>query len=190
MKLKLFFLSMIFGSTLIQAQDLEVGQVIHGGSGCTKAENIVSVDSATLSINIKAPNYIAESKNKSMTRKTCMVAIPIKVPAGKKLVMEKVTGQGTLILPNQESSAEINLEAFISGGASIKVRNVLSGQLKIKELNLENDINLATECGDSILLRMNHSLLVRNASKKASSASLGLDAITIQLALIDCDGTI
>lgn len=186
MKLKFIFLGMVLGSSLLQAQELGIGQLGHGGSGCLKDETSVTLDSSSLLLKIIPTNYKLLAKKKSMARKSCMVAIPLTVPAGKKLVVVKSRQVGEVLLAHKKAQAATSLEVFFSGGKGPVKRSHLTGPLG-QALNREDDIGLSAGCGESVLLRMNQSLIVSNPHKKATPASGSIEEISIQLAVENCE---
>lgn len=142
------------------------------GSGCT-AENArleVHPFLHNLELTPSALN-VSNASEGGLNRKTCMVALPVHVPAGKKLVIS----DARLVTKSQLQSSAVataQVEAFTAGSQSKPLVSSLTPaqngvvRAKLKEVLAES------ECGQDTNLRINASILAQGANAEASVKTL------------------
>ncbi|MBF0313714.1 MAG: DUF4360 domain-containing protein [Oligoflexia bacterium] len=118
-------------------------------------------------------------------RKSCMMAIPVKVPAHKRLIISQIDLSERFEMGAGFESM-IQFEAFLAGSSapllSKRVKGV--GRTLVRRTEV-----LASHCGGSDILRVNTSAQIFRTAIPASSEEIAwaeLDRITLYLKLEDC----
>lgn len=105
-------------------------------------------------------NLESETGGPSIQRTNCSLAIPVQVPANKKLVFEKISIAGVSYL-GMASKATVSVEAFLAGGESggREVQEITEEGLSF--INLGDRPRIETSCGNDSTLRVSTSAVLR-----------------------------
>jgi len=187
MKNILSSLTLVFLSTPVVAQDISLGEPAYGGTGCPAgtAAAVLSEDARSLSIIFD--QYVSEAggtTGRTFERKSCNVAIPVRVPNGYSVSVFAVDYRGYNYLPTN-SSAEFNVEYFFAGSRGPSFRRTFRGPSEANYL-IRNDLIASSVvwsgCGDDVILRTNSS--IRVASYSGRQAYSSVDSQDVQAALV------
>jgi Domain of unknown function (DUF4360) len=145
---------------------IEAGQFATAGSGC----------SGSGLAKVTADEIIFETstdaiKAAGLVRKNCTMVLPIKVPAGKKLVIDSASMNSEVKLV-QGLEASVRAEVFFAG----ETGEILSQEYSAQgpdELIANNQLvtvkSLEAKCEQAVNLRANVSLLLKGASSAPTS---------------------
>lgn len=177
----LMFLTTILLGSLAHAQTIEIGDVHSGGTGCPDGtvqvhENPNGPERLLLVSDFKARS--GGSTGKRMDRKSCMIAIPVTVPAGYSVALE-----GELIGTQRTSKSgqgTLNHEFFFTGGVGNRVSESFvpgtAGRFSTTSGQTE-----WSPCGSSVNLRANLSLFTQG------SARAQVEAIVLKVIWRQCN---
>lgn len=165
-------LAVQLSALVAEAQTIEIGEVQSAGSGCPA--NTVSVhenpngpERLLLLSEMKAQS--GRSTGKRFDRKSCMIAIPIRVPAGYSVALEGIVvgSQRT----SRSGQSTLNQEFFYAGATGLRV----SHQFRPGSASSFRQTSPALEwtpCGSDSILRANLSLFTQNSAKAQIEAVL------------------
>ena len=160
---------------------IEIGEIGHGGNGCPAGSSpVLKNPKFDEKIVFKPLKYRLETgKNKKkISRKSCQLSIPIKVPRDISISFDHLNFKGNLDL-ERGASLRFSAEYFIAGKKGPQIKATFN-ETKIKSFQIspkENTPPLWSECGESVNLRINTSLFLR--SKGTSEGSAALESIQI-----------
>ncbi len=166
--------------------DISIDQIQIAGTGCAEGSATSEVSEDRSLIRLHTPLVAAVDSARKLDRKACTAVISIsKIPAGKRLVVSEVLVQGAADL-GAGALGKLSHETFLAGQVNPVSEQELGAldQDVVREVILQQADATASECGgsDSVLLRTNTSLMLRNAAQaRASSASIGLVQLKLRL---------
>jgi hypothetical protein len=162
-------LGVLFSSAAM-AQSLQLGQPSYGGNGCPagSASAVLSPDSQELSVLFDS--YFAEAggtTGKRIDRKSCNLAIPVRVPQGYSVAILKVDYRGYVAVP-AGGLDRLEIEYFWAGARGPKVVREARGP--INDGYTVTDELLATTlvwsaCGAEVNLRINSSMMAQSNNR-------------------------
>lgn len=175
-------------SNIIEASALTVN-----GSGCVlgRLGTSVEVDMEKNQIELSFRNNLAQTGGISgrwLDRKNCALALPVRVPAGKRLVISQVDMSAKLDATSP-ATAVIGLEAFLAGTqGSLQTKTLETGSEPVQgRLLLRRNELLSSRCGESDILRLNTSSRLHGQEFLSAKANvLEVDRITLSLKLESC----
>ncbi len=173
-------------ATVIAARakaEMIIPDATYGGSGCVAGTAAVTLSADQLVINALFDNYQAEiprNSNRSLDRKACAIAVPIRVRPGYQYAVKRVILKTDLVLA-RGSSAIYSLEIFRPSSRPVKIEIPFNGAIN-------NEQTLAyvmrnsdwSTCGKSDLLRVNTSVILKSPDRRAALAAVR-DRMTLQL---------
>jgi len=170
------------------SQMIDGSQLSVNGTGCPlgRLGTSVDVDLERNQVEISFRRNTAETGGrmaKSLDRKNCALALPIKVPADRRLVISQVDMSAKLET-KQNSKAQISLEAFVSGTrGTVEAKVLETGTLpKQGRLLLRRNEVLKSACGASAILRMNTSSVLQSRGTLSEDVNLlDVDRLSISL---------
>lgn len=181
------FLSLIAPSALAQGSVIDFDQLTYAGNGCAK-------DSAPIEVKYSEANERAvfifpemklDLSNGRLERKSCSLALPVQVPAGKKLVIGSPSLFGETNLA-EETSVDFRGEAFLAGQNGPLVTRTADGSIQGRRYFYERLYDeVESSCGESVIVRLNLSMIGRSKDSSINSASL--DGSGLNLRLVDCE---
>ncbi len=169
---------------------VDTDQIVVSGSGCALGGlgTYVDFDSERNILEIRTDRYSLHDGPDSAAaerRKTCGVAMPLTVPAGKRLVISQLDLAGRVNLP-LNGQAILNLEAFAAGATGPKIKKVVAAdkaaQLGRVQMRLTNFY--ATSCGGYPILRLNTSGQV--SAPNGETSAMRIDRIALYFRVEDC----
>ena len=170
-----------------------LGNITIQGSGCsTKAPAYTELDLTKNVIDITLKSFVATNTDaRKIDYKACNLALPLKLPAGKRLTISLIDLVGEVRPQSAElkSSATLRFEAFMAGSSGkVQSKVVALGSEARTVLFRKTDV-LTTGCGTTETLRLN----VNNALTSKGTAATGLKnqsqvkKISVYLNLEDCN---
>lgn len=171
------FVAVSFSSFAQAQQDIRLGQPGYGGSGCPggSADVVLAPDKKSLSILFD--EYYVEAggtTGKSFERKTCNIAIPVRVPQGLSISIIAVDYRGFNDLPSGARST-FDVEYFFAGTAGPKFQRTFNGP-RSKDYRIRNELQATalvwSKCGESVNLRTNSSIRVQTTGNKQAVATV------------------
>lgn len=162
------------------------------GSGCSaKAPFYTELDLTKNIIDITFKGFLAVNSNsRKIDYKSCNLAIPLKLPAGKKLTISLIDISGE-VRPQSallQTTSTLRFEGFLAGQKSqINTKNVILGSEPRTVLFRKTDV-ITTGCGTSEILRlnMNNSLTSKGAVTGLEQNQSQIKKISVYLNLEDC----
>lgn len=183
----LMFLS-FFQTPFASGSDIELGIPGHGGTGCPAGSASVTLSPDSKAISIIFDEFIVEAggnSGKTVARKNCNLAIPIKVPGGFSVSIVDIDYRGYVSLPSR-SEARFTAEYFFAGQRGPVYQKRFVGQTD-EDFLLSNRLglqaNIWSPCGQSVNLRVNASMLVRTNSQRADSIAM-VDSADVSAGLV------
>lgn len=159
-------------SSVAHAQDIRLGKPGYGGSGCPggSADIILAPDKKSLSILFDEYYVEAGGKTgKSFERKTCNIAIPVRVPQGYSVSIIAIDYRGFNDLPSGARST-FDVEYFFAGTGGPRFQRTFTGP-RSKDYRIRNELQASalvwSACGASVNLRTNSSIRVQSTGKQA-----------------------
>jgi len=178
-----------------QAASLTLGKPGYGGTGCPGGTASVSLSRDGKSLTLRFTRYAVSAggaTGRTFDRKSCNLAIPVRVPAGKSVSILAIDFTGYNSLPASAKS-EFRVEYFLAGGQGPVLTRGFNGP---KQGTFKTTDRLTARsvvwsaCGAGVTLRTNSSLKVTTSGGRAASASIESQkvksAIVFTLQLRDC----
>ncbi len=175
-------------SSAAMAQSLQLGQPSYGGNGCPggSASAILSPDNSELSVLFD--NYIAEAgatTGRRIDRKSCNLAVPVRVPSGYSVAIVQVDYRGYTAIPAGGRN-QFDVEYFWAGARGPKISRVFTGP--------SNDSYIVTDrllastlvwsgCGAEVNLRINSSMMAQSNSRMEQTIGT-VDSVDVSSGLI------
>ena len=161
-------------STQAMADDIQLGQPAYGGSGCPagSASAVLSPDQKSLSILFD--QYITEAGGMSgrrLDRKSCNLAIPVRVPQGYSISVFQVDYRGYAAIP-AGGRGQFNVEYFFAGSQGPRQTKTFNGPTN-RQYDLSDRLTAEalvwTPCGADTNLRINTGLMVQTNAAYADA---------------------
>lgn len=160
----------------VRAEEIELGQPAYGGSGCPSgsASAVLSPDAKALSIIFDQYSVEAGSAAaKSFERKSCNLAIPVRVPGGYSVSVFQVDYRGFVAIPSG-GRGQFNVEYFFAGARGPRqVKSFFGPSSDNYNLtsHLQSEQMVWSPCGADTNLRVNTSMLVQTNSRREQSVA-------------------
>jgi hypothetical protein len=163
-------------TTSAQAAVVTLGDPSYGGSGCPagSASASLSPDGTALSILFDSFSVEAGGPNANVSRKSCNISIPVKVPNGFSVSLIDADYRGFVDVP-KGSSARLDTEYFFAGSQGPKFSSTFTGPFSnsyTKSHQLAASSNIWSACGASVNLRVNSGMMVRAGRGAEALASV------------------
>jgi hypothetical protein len=183
--------SVVLGVVSISSQaharaGIELGIPGYGGNGCPQgtASATLSPDNTELSILFDA--YTAEAYGaKTVDRKTCNLAIPVRVPQGYSFSVIAIDYRGFNALPRGASSS-LNVEYFFAGQRGPRFTRNFVGPVT-DNYTVSNRLGVEavvwSACGAETTLRINTNVMART-NYQQEQAMASVDSIDLAAGLI------
>jgi hypothetical protein len=133
------------------------GNVALGGSGCPEGSASATVSPDGQEISILFDKFIADATKPTESRKSCNLAIPIKVPAGFQVSLYTADYRG-YIAP--ETTGKLRVEYFFAGQKGPVYQKQLTGETDYNETQ-QLLASSFSACGDSVNMRVNASMVAK-----------------------------
>lgn len=135
-------------------------EIAASGTGCRLESLHGAITNEGAVLYFSDLNLESEVGGARIQRTNCNLAIPVKVPAHKKLVFEKISISGVTYL-GMASKATVSTEAFLAGGESGGRESQEIVEEGISFINLGDRPRIETSCGNDSILRVSASAVLR-----------------------------
>jgi hypothetical protein len=173
--LSLFFVLGFVGSQAM-ADDIRLGRPGYGGNGCPAGSASATLSPDRKSLSIIFDSFMVEaggSTRRSVSRKSCNIAIPVHVPQGLSISIIAVDYRGFNSLPRR-ASARFTAEYFFAGRRGPRYQKSWRGPLD-RDYTISNKLAVSaiswSKCGQDVNLRVNSSMMVRNSDRRNEALS-------------------
>jgi hypothetical protein len=133
------------------------GNIATGGSGCPEGSASATVSPDGQELSILFDKFVADATKPAESRKSCNLAIPIKVPAGYQVSLYTVDYRG-YIAP--DTTGKLRVEYFFAGQKGPVYSKTLTGETDYTETQ-ELLASSFSACGDSVNMRVNASMVAK-----------------------------
>lgn len=176
----------IFASSASAQSVIQLGQPGYGGTGCPSNSASVSLSPDQSSLSILFDQYVVEAGNgRSMDRKSCNIAIPVRVPQGYSISVFQVDYRGFNSLP-AGARATFNVEYFFAGSRGVRQAKSFYGPAaNLYELtdHLTAEATVWSACGADTNLRVNTSMLVQT-NRRQDLAMATVDSADVNAGIV------
>ena len=170
------------------ADEITLGDPQYGGTGCPSGSVGASLSPDRTSLSILFDQYVAEAGSavgKTFDRKSCNVAIPVRVPHGYTVAILKVDYRGYNNLPRQARST-FGVEYFFAGSRGPTFQRDFVGPLD-RDYVINNELIASSmvwsPCGQDVILRTNTSIRVTTNSQR-QQAMATVDSQDVSAAVV------
>jgi hypothetical protein len=164
---------------------VQIGQIASGGSGCPAGSINQDLTDDGIAYTF---NYVAEAGNqtgKRIDRKSCMIAIPVRVAQGYQVSL--VTVVSGFVAANAGSQVRLNHEQFFAGARGPALAKAFtSTQQEFRLINATSASKMAwSACGADTIARLNTSVLAQ-ANSRLDQTVGGIGEIRLQFVARRC----
>jgi len=194
-KSTLWIAALILSAPAFAQNDISLGTPGYGGTGCPDGTVSVTLSPDQKSLSLLFDQYqvsVGGDTGKSFDRKSCNIAIPVRVPQGLSVSILKIDYRGFNHLPSSATS-QFNVEYFFAGAQGPAFQKKFTGPLD-QDYLINNELTAKaivwSGCGEDVNLRTNSSMRVKTYSNKEAMSSIDSEdvnaAIVYQLQWRDC----
>lgn len=180
-KIILLMASMILSAPVF-ADDISLGEPGYGGTGCPAGTVSVTLSPDAKSMSLLFDQYqvsVGGTTGKSFDRKSCNIAIPVRVPQGMSVSVLKIDFRGFNRLP-QSATSQFDVEYFFAGTKGPAFQRRFRGPLE-EDYLINNELTVQSiiwsGCGADVNLRTNSSMRVSTVSNREAMASIDSEDI-------------
>lgn len=162
------------------------------GSGCTaKSPTYTELDLTKNVIDITLKSFVVtNAEARKIDYKACNLAVPLKLPAGKRLTISliDVSGEVRSQSADLQSTSTIRVEGFLAGQkGKVNTKTIALGSDARTVLFRKTDV-ITTGCGTSEILRLNvnNSLTSKGSVAGLEQNQSQIKKISVYLNLEDC----
>ena len=173
----LLFSALLFGAPVFAANDISLGEPGYGGTGCPAGSVSATLSPDAKSLSLLFDKYqvaVGGTTGKSFDRKSCNIAIPVRVPQGLSVSVLQIDFRGFNQLPAAASS-QFNVEYFFAGTRGPAYQKRFYGPLQ-EDYLINNQLTVQaivwSDCGADVNLRTNSSMRVQTVANKEAMASI------------------
>lgn len=174
---------------LSQAQIIgqTIGQVNYGGTGCPAETIEAVVDQAENTISLQLldlQTFVGDATAKTIDRKACAIAVPIKVPEGMMIGSIQALYLGAAVV-SEVGTIQLNSEHFLAGGRG-KVNKITLGTTEAASFGISQKATIASDCGADVSFRANFSMLAKTDSGSDDLTAGILDQVQYKVNFVTC----
>jgi hypothetical protein len=164
-------------STPLFAADISLGVPGYGGTGCPDGTVSATLSPDAKSLSLLFDQYqvaVGGTTGKSFDRKSCNIAIPVRVPSGMSVSILNIDYRGFNRLPPSATS-QFNVEYFFAGTRGPSFQRVFRGALEEDYLinnKLVAEAIVWSGCGADVNLRTNSSMRVSTTANREAMSSI------------------
>ena len=170
----LLIAAMMLSAPVFAVDGITLGEPGYGGTGCPSGSVSATLSPDATSLSLLFDKYqvaVGGTTGKSFDRKSCNIAIPVRVPQGFSVSILKIDYRGFNQLPPAASS-QFNVEYFFAGTRGPAFQRKFNGPLQSDYL-INNELTVQaivwSACGADVNLRTNSSMRVQTAAKDRKS---------------------
>ena len=173
----LLFSAVMLSAPVFAADDISLGEPGYGGTGCPAGSVSATLSPDAKSLSLLFDKYqvaVGGTTGKSFDRKSCNIAIPVRVPQGLSVSVLQIDFRGFNQLPTAASS-QFNVEYFFAGTRGPAYQKRFNGPLQ-EDYLINNQLTVQaivwSGCGADVNLRTNSSMRVQTVANKEAMASI------------------
>lgn len=159
----LLFTAVVSWAMSANADSLKLGVPSYGGNGCPAGTASISVADDQQSLSVLFDAYSAEAgetTGRRVDRKSCNLAIPVKVPQGYSLTVIGVDYRGFNAIPGNGANTRFDVEYFWAGARGPRMTKQYRGPMT-DSFQINHELLASTlvwsACGADVVLRVNSS---------------------------------
>ena len=154
---------------------------VFGGSGCKGDTNFLDLSDLKSKnlLHIKSLSLVAV-RPKGLQRLSCQVILPLKVPAGKEIVVTELQESGVLFSKSNLGVAKFSSSIFFAGTEGFTLRKDFTGIHRKNIFLASGPFKVSSGCGQSVNLRINKSVIAQNIM------AAGIHQTSLLIELKDC----
>jgi hypothetical protein len=189
---KMLSASLLLSSISLSAfaqNDIALGVPAYGGNGCPNGSASVALSPDSKQLSIIFDQFLTEAgpaSGRTLDRKSCNIAVPVHVPNGFSISVLAVDYRGFVSLPNRQATAQFSAEYFFAGMRGPVFSRSFVGQ-QDSDYTISNALAVQamvwSPCGADTNLRVNASMMLRNASR-LSDAMATVDSADISAGIV------
>lgn len=159
------------------AADISLGIPGYGGTGCPDGTVSATLSPDAKSLSLLFDQYqvsVGGTTGKSFDRKSCNIAIPVRVPSGMSVSILNIDYRGFNRLPSAATS-QFNVEYFFAGTRGPSFQRVFRGAIEEDYLinnKLVAEAIVWSGCGADVNLRTNSSMRVSTTANREAMSSI------------------
>ena len=183
MKKSILLFSAMMLSVPAFAADISLGEPGYGGTGCPAGTVSVTLSPDAKSLSLLFDQYqvaVGGDTGKSFDRKSCNIAIPVRVPQGLSVSVLKIDFRGFNHLPKSATS-QFNVEYFFAGTRGPAFQRRFNGPLD-EDYLINNELTVQaiiwSGCGADVNLRTNSSMRVQTTGNREAMASIDSEDVS------------
>ncbi len=188
MKKSILFLSaVLLSAPAFAADDISLGEPGYGGTGCPAGTVSVTLSPDAKSLSLLFDQYqvaVGGETGKNFDRKSCNIAIPVRVPQGLSVSVLKIDYRGFNHLP-QSATSQFNVEYFFAGTRGPAFQKQFRGPLD-QDYLINNELTAEaivwSACGADVNLRTNSSMRISTTNNREAMSSI--DSQDVNAAII------
>jgi hypothetical protein len=165
---------------------ITLGMPGYGGTGCPANSASVTLSPDQSSLSILFDQYVVEAGNgRQFDRKSCNIAIPVRVPQGYSVSVFQVDYRGFNSLPAGARST-FNVDYFFAGGRGVRQSKSFMGpSANLYELtdHLSAEAVVWSACGAETNLRVNTNMFVQT-NRRGDLAMSTVDSADVTAGLV------
>jgi hypothetical protein len=165
---------------------LQLGMPGYGGTGCPANSASVTLSPDQSSLSILFDQYVVEAGNgRQFDRKSCNIAIPVRVPQGYSISVFQVDYRGFNSLPAGARST-FNVDYFFAGSRAVRQSKTFWGpSANLYELtdHLTAEAVVWSACGAETNLRVNTNMFVQT-NRRGELAMSTVDSADVTSGLV------
>lgn len=165
---------------------LQLGMPGYGGTGCPANSASVTLSPDQSSLSILFDQYVVEAGNgRQFDRKSCNIAIPVRVPQGYSISVFQVDYRGFNSLPAGARST-FNVDYFFAGSRGVRQSKTFWGpSANLYELtdHLTAEAVVWSACGAETNLRVNTNMFVQT-NRRGELAMSTVDSADVTSGLV------
>jgi hypothetical protein len=171
----------------VDPNDISLGNPSYGGNGCPagSASATLGTDGKTLSILFDQFMVEAGGANPNLSRKSCNITVPIRIPQGFSVSVISVDYRGYVSLPTS-AQARLSAEYFFAGSNALRYEKVFNGRSDTDYLftnKMAIEAVVWSACGASPNLRVNAAMLVKS-NRYGDEALATVDSADLSAGLV------
>jgi hypothetical protein len=184
----LVWIASALGSTSTASANigLQLGMPGYGGTGCPANSASVTLSPDQSSLSILFDQYVVEAGNgRQFDRKSCNIAIPVRVPQGYSISVFQVDYRGFNSLPAGARST-FNVDYFFAGSRGVRQSKTFWGpSANLYELtdHLTAEAVVWSACGAETNLRVNTNMFVQT-NRRGELAMSTVDSADVTSGLV------
>jgi hypothetical protein len=154
---------------------------VFGGSGCNSNTNFLDLSELKSKnlLHIKTLKLVAV-RPKGMQRLSCQMVLPLRVPAGKEIVVTELQESGVLFSKSNSGVVKFSSSIFFAGTEGFTLKKDFTGLHRKDIFMASGPFKVSSGCGKSVNLRISKSVIAQNI------VAAGIHQTSLLIELNDC----